>query len=117
MTENDQLWFSRLLLAFGCKNSQELASYLGITKKDVERARHSGQIPGFCLHILRRAKGVDPNWLLCGAGPMSGEIPEESVGKARYCLGMRPAQRQLEQLLQTIKACPCLCESIPGSNR
>ena len=62
--------FLRVCTVAGCGSQAELASFLGVGRAAVTEAKRRKSIPSTWLMALREKKGVRPDWILSGEGPV-----------------------------------------------
>lgn len=68
---------ARMIRAVGAKNQSELGKVLGVSQTSISEAKRKGKVPAEWFLRLGAEKGINPNWLLTGEGPVM--IPEEDL--------------------------------------
>ena len=61
-------FFERVAQATGIENQQELASLLNVNRSAVTQAKTKNSIPDKWILSLVRSHGLNPEWLIAGAG-------------------------------------------------
>lgn len=90
----------RIQLASGTGTLKELASLLGVGQAAITHARRRNKIPSSWLVTLMQYKGIYPEWILSGSGPVYAASP---AGTMHYESGAEAAERKAyEEALRRI---------------
>lgn len=76
----------RIYDAAECRTQAELAAFLGVSQPSISIAKKRGAIPAEWLLKVLRKKGINPDWILTGQGPVN-LLPKECGGLCRSLFG------------------------------
>lgn len=79
-----QIW--RMRYVTGAHSELELATYLGISKDDIDEARKKNEVPASWIVTLFQAQRVLPEWILTGASPQ--KLPKPNYYPTEQDLAM-----------------------------
>ena len=84
---------ARVFAAAECRRQVELAEFLGIRQSFISDAKKRQAIPADWLVTLLRLKGINPEWILTGLGPVRlGPVIEQTPAQAACRTETRPPE-------------------------